>query len=78
MGQEIQWWTSPAMIFTAVADNSKLGGAGLEIGIGGGPDVINKEHLNRRIDTIMAGESKAYEIWGVAIDANLESEEEGK
>ena len=66
------------MIFTAVADNSKLGGAGLEIGIGGGPDVINKEHLNRRIDTIMAGESKAYEIWGVAIDANLESEEEGK
>ena len=78
LGQEIQWWTSPAMIFTAVADNSKLGGAGLEIGIGGGPDVINKEHLNRRIDTIMAGESKAYEIWGVAIDANLESEEEGK
>jgi len=77
-GQQIQWWKSPAMIFTAVADNSKLGGAGLEIGIGGGPDVINKEHLNRKFDTIMTGESNSYEIWGVAIDANLESQEEGQ
>ena len=78
LGQEINWWTSPAMDFTALADNNKLGGAGLEIGIGGGPDVINKEHLNRKISSIMRGDSKFYETWGVAIDANLESEDEGK
>ena len=78
LGQEINWWTSPAMNFSALADNSKLGGAGLEIGIGGGPDVINKEHLNRKISSIMAGESKFFETWGVAIDANLESEDEGQ
>ena len=78
LGQEINWWTSPAMDFSALADNSKLGGAGLEIGIGGGPDVINKEHLNRKISSIMKGRSKFYETWGVAIDANLESEDEGQ
>ena len=66
------------MDFSALADNSKLGGAGLEIGIGGGPDEINKEHLNRKISSIMRGDSKFYETWGVAIDANLESEDEGK
>jgi predicted RND superfamily exporter protein len=78
LGQEINWWTSPAMDFSALADNSKLGGAGLEIGLGGGPDVINKEHLNRKISTIMRGKSKFYETWGVAIDANLESQDEGR
>ena len=78
LGQEINWWTSPAMDFSALANNSELGGAGLEIGIGGGPDVINKEHLNRKISSIMKGKSKFYETWGVAIDANLESEDEGQ
>ena len=66
------------MTFFALADNSKLGGSGLEIGIGGGPDVINKEHLNRRISGVMRGQSLNYEMWGVAIDANLESADEGK
>jgi len=66
------------MDFSALADNSKLGGAGLEIGLGGGPDVINKEHLNRKISTIMKGKSKSYETWGVAIDVNLESQDEGQ
>jgi predicted RND superfamily exporter protein len=78
LGQTINWWTSPAMDFTALADNSKLGGAGLAIGIGGGPDVINKERLNRKISSIMKGKSEFYETWGVAIDTNLESEDEGQ
>jgi len=78
LGQKIDWWTSPAMDFSVLADNSKLGGAGLEIGLGGGPDVINKEHLNRKISNIMRGKSKFYETWGVAIDANLESQDEGQ
>ena len=78
LGQEINWWTSPAMDFSALADNSKLGGGGLEIGLGGGPDVINKERLNRKISSIMRGNSTHYNAWGVAIDANLESEEEGQ
>ena len=54
MGKEITWWTSPAMTFSVMTDNEKLGGGGMEIGVGGGPDVIAKEHLNRRIRDVMA------------------------
>ena len=77
-GEIVKWWTSPAMLFHLLADNEKLGGAGLEIGLGGGPDVVNKEHLNRKIRSVMTGYSRTYHVWGVAIDANLESEEEGQ
>ena len=77
-GVDVEWWSSPATIFNLMADNEKLGGAGLEIGLGGGPDVINKEHLNRRVASVMKGDSKTYEMWGVAIDPNLESSEEGQ
>ena len=78
LGQEIDYWVSPAMVFHVIADNSKLGGAGLEIGMGGGRDVINKEHLNRSVGSVMSGSSQNYEVWGIAIDANLESLDEGK
>ena len=77
-GQSINWWTSPAMLVHALAQNEKLGGTGLEIGLGGGPDVINKERLNRKILSIVGGERSTFDIWGVAIDVNLESEQEGK
>ena len=77
-GVDVEWWSSPATIFNLMADNEKLGGGGLEIGLGGGPDVINKEHLNRKIASVMKGDSETYEMWGVAIDPNLESAEEGQ
>ena len=77
-GIEIDYWISPAMFFHLLADNEKLGGSGLEIGLGGGTDVLNKEHLNRRVRSVMLGEGNTYKVWGVAIDANLESEDEGK
>lgn len=77
-GQQFEWWSSPATLLNLMADNEKLGGAGLEIGLGGGPDVVNKERLNRKVAQIMKGESLTYDLWGVAMDANLESEEEGQ
>ena len=78
MGVEIKWWTSPAMTFSVMTDNEKLGGGGMEIGVGGGPDVIAKEHLNRRIRDAMAEGPAPYDIWGIAIDANLEAQDEGE
>ena len=42
MGKDVTWWTSPAMTFSVMTDNEKLGGGGMEIGVGGGPDVIAK------------------------------------
>ena len=76
-GIEVDLWSSPAMFLYLVADNEKLGGGGLEIGLGGGTDVVNKEHLNRNFGKAIEGDSEVYDLWGVAIDANLESEEEG-
>ena len=78
MGDEILWWVSPAMTFSVMTNNEKLGGGGLEIAVGGGPDVIAKEHLNRHIRDVMSKGSESYEIWGIAIDANLEAQDEGK
>ena len=77
-GIEIDYWVSPAMFFHLLADNEKLGGSGLEIGLGGGPDVLNKERLNRKVRSVMLGKGDNFDVWGVAIDANLESEDEGK
>ena len=77
-GRSIDWWTSPAMLVHAVAQNEKLGGSGLEIGLGGGADVVNKEHLNRKILSIVGGQRSTFDIWGVDIDVNLESEKQGK
>ena len=76
-GVEVDLWSSPAMFLYLIADNEKLGGGGLEIGLGGGEDVINKEHLNRNFREVIEGNSQVYNLWGVAIDSNLESEEEG-
>ena len=76
-GVEVDLWSSPAMFLYLIADNDKLGGGGLEIGLGGGEDVINKEHLNRNFREVIEGNSQVYNLWGVAIDSNLESEEEG-
>ena len=78
MGEDIFWWVSPAMTFSVMTNNEKLGGGGLEIGVGGGPDVIAKEHLNRRIRDVMGNGSDSYDIWGIAMDANLEAQDEGK
>ena len=78
MGEDILWWVSPAMTFSVMTNNEKLGGGGLEIGVGGGPDVIAKEHLNRRIRDVMGNGSDSYDIWGIAMDANLEAQDEGK
>ena len=78
IGRDVTWWTSPAMTFSVMTDNEKLGGGGMEIGVGGGPDVIAKEHLNRSIRDVMAEGTDSYDIWGIAIDANLEAVDEGE
>ena len=77
-GEKILWWVSPATTFSIMTDNQKLGGGGLEIGVGGEPDVINKEHLNRRIKDVLIDDEGHYDLWGIAIDANLEAQDEGE
>ena len=78
-GREIVYWTSPALIFGVIADNQKLGGASaFGRGIGGDGSDLDKEKFNRNVQTILRGEERTYRVWGIAIDLNLEAEDEGR
>jgi predicted RND superfamily exporter protein len=77
-GNEIDYWASPALVFNVLADNEKLGGGTLEIGVGGGETVEDKEEFNRSVQRILRGDELNFNLWGVAIDANLEAASEGQ
>ena len=78
-GTEIDYWTSPALIFRVLADNEKLGSVS---GSGGGFSAdegdLDKEDFNRNVQRVLRGEERTYHLWGIAIDPNLEAEDEGK
>jgi len=76
--KEIQYWTSPTIIFSVISDNKKLGGGPLSIGIGGGEQVLDKEKFSRSIQNVLRENNQFQYIWGLAIDTNLESNDEGQ
>lgn len=76
LGQEIDVWSSPALTFNVAADNEKLGGGGLRIGATSDPTTANKEHFNRNAQELLRGDENSYQLWGVAIDASLETQDE--
>ena len=75
LGQEIDYWTSPAFFLNVFADNNKLGGGILRIGAVN-PVTEGKEHFNRKVQEKLRGEQENYQLWGVAIDAGLEIADE--
>ncbi|MBI4282425.1 MAG: MMPL family transporter [Chloroflexi bacterium] len=75
-GQEIVVWRSPAMLTFVVADNDKLGGGSLQIGMGGGEVTKQKEQFNRKVQEVIRGDQESYRLWGIAIDVGLEAEDE--
>ena len=58
------------------ADNEKLGGGGIAIGTGGDDTPLDKEAFNRKVQAQLRGDEENYQLWGVAIDAGLEIEDE--
>ena len=74
---QIDYWTSPATPIVVVADNEKLGGGTVEINLGGDPKILRKEEFGRNVQAILRGDQRHYNLWGVAIDANLEGQDEG-
>ena len=76
LGQEINYWTSPAFVFGVFADNEKLGGRSLNIGTTSDPVTEGKEHFNRKVQAQLRGDQKSYRLWGIAIDASLEIADE--
>ena len=73
-----QRWRSPAIIIFVNADNNRLGGGPLTLNIGGDETAIQREHLGRNVQSILRGEERNYRLWGIAIDPNLESQDEGR
>ena len=77
-GAEIDYWTAPALTLTLLADNEKLGGGSLSIAVGASETVLDKEEFSRNVQRVLRGEQQSYRLWGVAIDVNLESADEGQ
>jgi len=77
-GESITIWKSPAIVIYTLADNEKLGGGSLSIGIDGGAIELEKQQFNRNVQSLLRGNQDSYQLWGVAIDVNLESVDEGE
>ena len=75
-GREIDYWTSPALIFGVIADNEKLGG-GSRRALGADESDLDREEFSRNVQRVLRGEERTYRLWGIAIDVNLEAEDEG-
>ena len=77
-GQEIESWSSAAFSAFVALDNEMLGGGPLTISLTGDDVTLGKERFNRRVREILQTEQSSYQLWGVALDVNLVSQEQGK
>jgi predicted RND superfamily exporter protein len=76
-GEEIDWWTSPALVLNVQAGNAALGGGVQSIGVSSDDTTLDKEEFNRNVQEALRGDQESYRLWGIAIDVNLESADEG-
>ena len=78
-GETIDYWTSPGLVFTVLADNQKLGGVSVVRGGLGADDATrDKEEFNRKVQDVLRGDERSFKMWGIALDQNLEAEDEGQ
>ena len=77
-GQAINSWSSAAFSAFVASDNEMLGGGPLTISLTGDDVTLGKERFNRRVQEILQTEQSSYQLWGVALDVNLVSQEQGK
>ena len=77
-GQEIKTWRSAAFSAFVASDNAMLGGGPLTISLTGDDVTLGKERFNRRVQEILRSGQTSYRLWGVALDVNLVSQEQGK
>ena len=77
-GEEMEVWKAAALTIFVAADNTQLGGGAQTIAISNDPAAIEKERLNRRIMETLRGAEENYLIWGLALDVNLTSREQGR
>jgi predicted RND superfamily exporter protein len=72
---EIDYWSASALIVQLYADNDALGGGSTTVEVGS--DDTTLEEYARDAQSLLRGGEEHSEVWGIAIDVNLTSEEEG-
>jgi len=77
LGEEIDYWVSPALIFVVSADNEALGGASRSTGLAVDEAGLNRERFARSVQESLRGEERNYRLWGLAIDQALAAREQG-
>ena len=78
-GRETEEWQAAALSVFVAADNALLGGGPMMFGTLNMDDVtLEKERFNRRALELLRGEQENYRLWGVSIDLNLTSIEQGR
>ena len=77
-GREVVEWRARAISVFLAADNEKLGGGPLNTGLTNDAVALEKERFGRRVQEILRGEENSYRMWGLAIDVNLTSMEQGR
>ena len=75
--QEIDWWTSPAMMIAVLGHNDSLGGGSQRVALSGDKITLDKEKFNTNVMNLLKNELKNLNVWGIAIDVNLEGERQG-
>ncbi|MEE8407030.1 MAG: MMPL family transporter [Acidimicrobiia bacterium] len=68
-------WIAPALLTNILADNNVLGftDSGVTLGTGTEPEEYSREAVG-----LLRGEEKTLRAWGIAIDVNLTSQEQGE
>ena len=77
-GEEIDHWRAAAFSSFVASDNQMLGGGPSVLGLANDEVTLGKERYNRRVQGFLRGDQAGYRLWGLAIDANLESREQGR
>ena len=77
-GENIQEWRAAALSVFVAADNAKLGGGPLTLTLTNDENTLEKERFNRRVQQVLQGRQESYDLWGVALDVNLTSWEQGR
>jgi len=74
--QTIVAWTCPALIFEVNMNNSRIPKEEITgfTTAAGGP---KHQEVNRDVQKILRGKEKSFDLWGIAIDLDIEGEEEG-
>ena len=77
-GETINYWKAPALLFPVQSNNSLLGGESQRGTLNVDSATLNKEAFDRNVENILKKNIASYQLWGIAIDQNLEALEEGQ